>query len=148
MMSGCGPLYFSPEFTSRSPDSKSEVRVMRNLKDQPADYKFRIEVSSDKGTRIVFKDDLESSLGLIEAHWSAGGEQMGLLVCNLIGPPVWVNYDVAHDQMLSPMAMQPIIVKQLKLKYSLADGTDAISWACSKQGMSAYRELNKMGALK
>ena len=136
---GCAvlPLYF-PAFASRSPDSRTEVRVTRNFPGSDAEYRFRVEVTTTRGTSVIYREDRGSAIGLVEAHWSPNGDQVGVLVCNIFTKPLLVGYDVAHSQALDGSVFRSAIEDQLGKKYSLAKGTDAVDWACSPAGSAAY----------
>jgi hypothetical protein len=139
-MTGCWK-YYHAQFVCGSPDGHSEVRVVRNLPGYAADYRFKIELSSVHGRAVIHNQNRESSIGLVEAHWSSDGSKLGLLVCDMLSGPVLLGYDVGRTQEMPVDTIKPILERQLLRKYSQADRTDPISWACSNDGNAAYQKI-------
>jgi len=105
--------------------------VLRNLPGSDAEYRFKVEVSSADGKRIIYENTLGSRLRLIEANWSKNGTQLGLLVCNW-GRPLLLGYDLAERRSISPEAFRGLIEGQLTRKYKLTGIGDVFYWACTK----------------
>lgn len=138
--SNCGVFTNFPHFTSRSPDGHAVVRVMRNMPGSDAEYVFRVEVSTAQERTVVYRHNRGASIGLVEAHWSADSGQVGLLICNRFGGgPVLISYDLANRRSLSPSVFRQALEEQIRSKYSLTDEADVIRWACSNEGLEAYR---------
>ena len=136
----CWKYYYS-QFVCRSPDARSEVRVVRNLPGYGADYKFRVEVSGVRGTTVIYNEQREAAIGLVEAHWSNDSTQLGLLVCNMLSSPVLLGYDLTHGLSLPGDAFRPILEQQIRRKYANTNSRDPVAWACSSEGNAAYRNL-------
>ena len=141
LTAACGGFTYRADFTSRSPDGSAEIRVMRNRPHRAADYYFRIEVSNGRSTRVIFSRELDSMVGLVEAHWTSNGDRVGILVCEMFGGPVFVSYDLANRASLPPLLFRSAIEQQIVAKYALAGGEGVLSWACSHQGNAAYQKL-------
>ena len=138
--SGCGSWGFYPGFVSRSPSGESEIRVMRNFPGAAAEYLFRVEVSSPKGTAVIYRNETRAAIGLVEAHWSHDGGAVGLLACNMFNKHLsaLVGYDLVHGRVLDGSAFRSVLEEQIRRKYSLPQDADAINWACSEAGNAAY----------
>jgi phosphoribosylaminoimidazole carboxylase (NCAIR synthetase) len=79
-------------------------------------------------------------MGLVEAHWSHDGGEVGLLVCNMFNKHLSaiVGYDLAHGRAVDGSAFRSVLGEQIRKKYSLPKDSDAINWACSQSGNAAY----------
>jgi hypothetical protein len=136
----CGWWEYYPQFRCQSPGG-NEIRVVRNLRGYAADYKFRVEVSTTGGVTVVYRRERQSAIGLVEAYWSQDEKQVGVLVCDMLSDPVFVSYDLARHQMLSPLTFRPALEQQIRRKYPTADREDPVGWACSNAGSAAYQEI-------
>lgn len=132
---------YYPQFRSRSPDGHSELRVMRNLPSQAADYRFKVELSTPRGEIVIHSEPHESAVGLVEIYWSVDGTQVGLLVCDMLSAPVFLSYDIAQQRPLPPSTFRQFLEGQIRQKYAAADEGDLIGWACSERGNTAYAAL-------
>ena len=112
---------------------------MRDWSRSATTTKFRIELTRGRETDVVFSREREAYLGLIETTWSSGGREFGLLVCDMFSGPVFVSYDVVQHRMLPTAGIQRSIEAQIMKRYSLAPGTDVVTWACSERGAAAYQ---------
>lgn len=139
---GCGWAEdYYPQFRSRSPDGRNELRVMRNLPSYAADYRFKVELSTTGGEIAIHSEPRESAVGLVEVYWSADGTQMGLLVCDMLSGPLFLSYDIARQRPLPPSTFRQFLEGQIREKYAAADEGDLIGWACSERGNAAYAAL-------
>jgi hypothetical protein len=139
LMSGCRWLGYRPLYECRSPDGLAEVRVLRDWSRNATTTKFRIEVTRGGETDMVFSREREAYLGLIETSWFPDAKQVGLLVCDMFSGPVLINYDIMRHRVLPTAVIQRSIEAQIQHRYSLAPGTDVLTWACSERGSAAYR---------
>jgi hypothetical protein len=137
---GCGVLGYYTSFSSRSPHGESAIRVLRNLPGAAAEYRFRVEVSSPKGTAVIYRSQSTAAIGLIEAHWSQDGNEVGLLVCNKFNKRIsaLVGYDIANGYIIEGSVFRSALGAQIRRKYSLPTGVESIDWACSQAGSAAY----------
>ena len=138
---GCGVSEYREAFVSRSPTRLAEIRLLRNFPQSAADYVFRIEISDGENTRVILTHDLESAVGMVEAHWNPEGDQVGLLVCEMFSGPIWLSYDFAHHLELPPATFRSAIEEQIRKRYSPPSDEDLIDWACSHQGNAAYQKM-------
>lgn len=127
------PLYFAA-FTCKSPDGKAEIRVLRNFPGSDAEYRFRVEVRTNRGATMIYKDDRGSDLRLIEAHWSHDGSRVGILVCNW-GRPLLLGYDIPSSRLIDSSVFRRAIEAQLQQKYRLSGTKDVFYWACTSGGL-------------
>jgi hypothetical protein len=126
------PLYFAA-FTCKSPDGRSEVRILRNFPGSDAEYRFRVEVHTEREERVIYREDRGSDIRLVEANWSQGGKRVGLLVCNWQRPLI-LGYDIPSRRLVDPSAFRGLIEEQLRRKYDLSGIHDVIYWACTAGG--------------
>jgi hypothetical protein len=111
---------------------------MRNSPGSAAEYRFRVEVSTQAETTVIYEHGAGAAIGLVEAHWSPDQGEVGVLVCNMFTKPLFLGYDITHRRPVDGSLFRPIIEDQLRKKYSLTSGADATGWACSPSGNAAY----------
>jgi len=87
---------------------------------------------------VIYRHERESYIGLVEAHWSARGTQVGLLVCNMFAQPLMVGYDFQNGSTINGTDFRPALELQIVQRYSVPKGRDPIGWACSAEGNAAY----------
>ena len=104
---------------------------MRNFPGSDAEYRFRVEVSSERGRSVIYEENRGSHIRLIEANWSHDGNHLGLLVCNW-GRPLMLGYDILSRRLLGPGAFRGLIEGQLRQKYNLSGTDDVLYWACTR----------------
>jgi hypothetical protein len=110
---------------------------MRNLPGFAAEYRVWVEVSTARGSTVIYDDRRGASIGLVEASWSADGK-VGLLVCNAFSGPVLISYDLTSNRPLDRSTFRSALEQQLETKYSLPRNMNVIQWACSREGKAAY----------
>ena len=142
-ISSCGWWAYYSVFSTPSPDGHNVIRVMRNHRGDDADYMLRIEVSTPQATDVIYDDNREAALGLIDAYWSADSKQVEVLSCNLLSGKLLIGYNVDRHETLSAEVLAPMLAEQIRQEYGLATGADVFHWACSDGGRYAYRERNK-----
>lgn len=143
LAAACGGFTYRTDFASRPPAGDAEIRVVRNHPGRGAEYHFRIEVSKGGLTRVIFRRELGSMVGLVEAHWTPSGDRVGILVCEMFGGPVFASYDFANSSSLPPLLFRTAIEQQIAGKYSPPSGEDVLGWACSERGTAAYRGVRR-----
>jgi len=104
---------------------------VRNFPGSDAEYRFRVEVRTERGDTVIYRQDEGSHLRLIEANWSPDGSQVGLLICNW-SRPLMVGYDIRAGRMVPPSAFQGVIEAQLRRKYGRTGNDDVLYWACTR----------------
>jgi hypothetical protein len=107
---------------------------MRNFPGSDAEYRFRVEVRSEHGSAVIYRENRGSDLRLIEANWSRDGNQLGLLVCNW-GRPLVLGYDISAGRPVDSVAFRGLIEEQLRRKYKLSSAGDVLHWACTSGGL-------------
>jgi hypothetical protein len=136
VVSGCGLLRY-PIFVCRSPDGRSEIRIIKDMPLQ-SEYFFKVEVASPQGVSLVYSHESTAYVGLVEGHWSRDGSNFGMLVCTGFSGPLFIAYDVVSHQRLPAEVFRPVLEDQIRRKYGLGSITNVTEWACSNDGRSAY----------
>ena len=117
---------------------------MRNLPSQGGNYAFRVEIQAGQNNQVIYTQNRESLLGLTEIHWTEDSGEVELLVCNQYAGPVVLAYGLKTHRLLDPSRARLHLDRQLMRKYSLRDRSDVkdiLRWACSADGLVAYRRI-------
>jgi hypothetical protein len=118
------------------------IRILRNQRGWGADYRFRVELESGGERRVIYSHARDSMLGLTEVYWSDDSNLVGLLVCNRISGPIFVNYNISRRELLPPEAFRPVLRAQILKHYADASrARDIFEWACSLEGTRAFQGL-------
>lgn len=124
-------------YECRSPDGLGEVRIVKSI-DGDASYRFRIELIYKQRRDILWRNDGDSAIALVETYWAPDARAVSLLVCNSIGKDALVAYDVERREPLPSRTYVTEIAQQIQRRYQVPRSLDTLSWACSPEGANAY----------
>ncbi len=103
------------------------------------DSRIQVELY-DQGT-IVSKHFINGDWhpGLVEVVWPEHAQGAGVLLCNRSGPEYFLEVDLHLKRITVSRRYTKQVLEQIRTKYDLPNEADVLVWACSDNGIEAYR---------
>ncbi|MCX6975554.1 MAG: hypothetical protein NTZ94_14935 [Verrucomicrobia bacterium] len=103
---------------------------------------FRVVATNERESRVIYSQQRDFYMTLVEFSWPEGSELGGVLICNGFShfEPLLFAVDFDTLALRESTFVKEGLTRQIRLKYRVPKEVDPLRWACSVDGERAFRQ--------